>query len=244
MCWTPTCGANFACGSGSRKPADTSCYVDGGCTAAACCVKVAVCGDHVLDANEECDDGNTGAGDGCSATCKSEALAATMVDLNYGGTVGGGAISGATWTQSGAWVGARGDVRMCYSGDPHSNYSFQVLISKGTYHQIGVAPEACCAGVNTAENYSGNFAALYSHTDGWNRVRGSATYVGSPSRSKWWSGTWDHAPKTMNVIVRCGSRSFQVGIEGGDEFLGEMSWPSSWGGVYPFTAGDRDHVMT
>jgi len=74
-----TCGANFACGSGSRKPAETTCYVDGGCTAAACCVKVAVCGDHVLDANEECDDGNDGAGDGCSATCTKE----WMQDLEW-----------------------------------------------------------------------------------------------------------------------------------------------------------------
>jgi cysteine-rich repeat protein len=34
-----------------------------------------ICGDGVLDAGEECDDGNTGDGDGCSASCEVEAAA-------------------------------------------------------------------------------------------------------------------------------------------------------------------------
>jgi cysteine-rich repeat protein len=35
-----------------------------------------VCGDHHLDAGEQCDDGNTTNGDGCSSTCKTETAAA------------------------------------------------------------------------------------------------------------------------------------------------------------------------
>src|SRR5205823_6327312 len=37
--------------------------------------KPAVCGDHVLDDGEQCDDGNTNDGDGCSAKCRNEIVA-------------------------------------------------------------------------------------------------------------------------------------------------------------------------
>ena len=37
------------------------------------CVKISVCGNGKLEASEECDDGNTSAGDGCSSACKIEA---------------------------------------------------------------------------------------------------------------------------------------------------------------------------
>src|SRR4051812_33491777 len=36
-------------------------------------ISTASCGDHVLDMGEACDDGNTAAGDGCSAACQIEA---------------------------------------------------------------------------------------------------------------------------------------------------------------------------
>jgi len=36
-----------------------------------------------------------------------------------------------------------------------------------------------------------------------------------------------------------------VGIQGGDSFLGEMSWPTSWSEVYFFTGGQSsDHVVS
>jgi cysteine-rich repeat protein len=35
-------------------------------------IPVVVCGDSVIDASEECDDGNTANNDGCSSTCKTE----------------------------------------------------------------------------------------------------------------------------------------------------------------------------
>jgi cysteine-rich repeat protein len=40
----------------------------------------AVCGDRVLDAGEQCDDGNTLAGDCCSATCQFEPLGTSCDD--------------------------------------------------------------------------------------------------------------------------------------------------------------------
>ena len=41
---------------------------------------VASCGNRVLEAGEQCDDGNKTAGDGCDATCKIEACGNTVVD--------------------------------------------------------------------------------------------------------------------------------------------------------------------
>lgn len=41
-------------------------------TASSSCLNEGECGDRVIDRGEECDDGNTIGGDGCSATCTSE----------------------------------------------------------------------------------------------------------------------------------------------------------------------------
>ncbi len=41
-----------------------------------------VCGDGVVSGNEQCDDGNTASGDGCSATCTAEATPGTCGDGN------------------------------------------------------------------------------------------------------------------------------------------------------------------
>ena len=170
----------------------------------------------------------------------------------FADTVGNGVVRGDTWTQGKtsswawknrgwSWTGARGEFAMCASGD-EKVYKYSVSIERGSYHMVGVAPEACCASVNTYLS-EGDFAALYSHTTGWNRHRGSAVPVGSPSYDKWWKGTWDGAPQTMLVTVKCRDKSFVVGIEGGDDFLGEMSWPAAWDRVYPFVGGQSsDHV--
>jgi cysteine-rich repeat protein len=41
-----------------------------------------VCGNHVVEGTEECDDGNTTSGDGCSSTCKREPTAYRFTDLD------------------------------------------------------------------------------------------------------------------------------------------------------------------
>jgi fibro-slime domain-containing protein len=48
--------------------------VDGGCVGDACAEASAqaICGDGVIEAGEECDDGNAASGDGCSSTCQIE----------------------------------------------------------------------------------------------------------------------------------------------------------------------------
>merc|ERR1712107_420451 len=110
----------------------------------------------------------------------------------------------------------------------------------GRYHTVGVAPVGCCVGVHI--HFSSYFAGLSSYTQGWDKLRGSALPVGSPSDEVWWDGNW-HGPKTLLITVKCKDRSFVVGIEGGDDFLGEMSWPQHWGTVFPFVGGQsNDHV--
>ncbi len=72
------CSATCAVESGARC-GDT--IINGACgeecdpPGAACsteCRRIAVCGDHVQDAGETCDDGNTASCDGCSASCQVE----------------------------------------------------------------------------------------------------------------------------------------------------------------------------
>jgi cysteine-rich repeat protein len=59
------------CGNGVVER-DEECDGTPGCTDA--CERVQVCGDGFIDAPETCDDGNTTAGDGCSATCAVESF--------------------------------------------------------------------------------------------------------------------------------------------------------------------------
>lgn len=51
---------------------------DNDCASAAVCT--AVCGDRVIDPGEECDDGNSIDGDGCTAACEMEAGPETICD--------------------------------------------------------------------------------------------------------------------------------------------------------------------
>lgn len=67
---TAGCDANATC---TNEPGSFSCacnegYEGDGVT----CTAVASCGNGVLDGADDCDDGNTTAGDGCSATCTVE----------------------------------------------------------------------------------------------------------------------------------------------------------------------------
>ena len=71
------------CDDGNRKPGDgcnASCFTEQGylCTAGSgttvgTCQKVWVCGNGKVDPHEACDDGNSVAGDGCTANCSVEA---------------------------------------------------------------------------------------------------------------------------------------------------------------------------
>lgn len=59
------------CGNGVVEGAEV-CDGSAGCTAQ--CTRTPVCGDGFVDGAETCDDGNTSAGDGCSAACTSESV--------------------------------------------------------------------------------------------------------------------------------------------------------------------------
>jgi cysteine-rich repeat protein len=74
-CGTPTdgCGGSLSCGSCN---AGESC----GGSPLACSEDAPVCGDGSLGSGEQCDDDNTDADDGCSASCQTEAATGPLVD--------------------------------------------------------------------------------------------------------------------------------------------------------------------
>jgi TonB family protein len=83
-----------------------------------------VCGNGALELGEQCDDGNTASGDGCSASCRTEpAQIATIAP----GTIEGLRVSGETQIRPSAATqqqmmraaasGARGTVALCISRD-------------------------------------------------------------------------------------------------------------------------------
>lgn len=73
-----TCNAGLACESGTCVEetvgsAGAACYPNDTCDTGLVCVndrcRAPACGDGITDPAEACDDGNTAAGDGCSASC-------------------------------------------------------------------------------------------------------------------------------------------------------------------------------
>ena len=72
----------------------------------------AVCGNNVLESGEECDDGNTASGDGCSATCQSEGtpecgndILETGEECDDGNTVSGDGCSATCQNETGPECG-------------------------------------------------------------------------------------------------------------------------------------------
>lgn len=63
-----SCMGAGACAEQGGECQNMTCSV-GGATGDCCCTLSAVCGNGVPEGNEECDDGNIGSGDGCSANC-------------------------------------------------------------------------------------------------------------------------------------------------------------------------------
>jgi cysteine-rich repeat protein len=96
-------------------------YNTAGCT---------TCGNHVPEVGEECDDGNTTAGDGCSPTCQHENL-----PVLYWATG-----NPAVW----------GQMTLTYAGDPHAPQSpivaaanadqrgYAYVFTATTYHQLSL----------------------------------------------------------------------------------------------------------
>ncbi|MFT3697547.1 MAG: DUF4215 domain-containing protein [Kofleriaceae bacterium] len=81
---------NGTCGDGTLNPVFEQCDhgdMNGipGDSCSATCTNVQPCGDGFLDqeAGEECDDGNTTNGDGCSSTCKIEAATTHNLDVGW-----------------------------------------------------------------------------------------------------------------------------------------------------------------
>jgi cysteine-rich repeat protein len=146
-----TCsGTSAACGPDASEPDGTSCNDGNVCTNADQCVAGVcggdsmVCGDGTREpsCNEECDDGNQGAGDGCSPTC--------LVEPGLGCTVGPLTGCRLPWTPRKAQLqisrkgGAKDAIKWKWLkgnrttfdelGDPTASTSYQVCI----YDQTGL----------------------------------------------------------------------------------------------------------
>ena len=150
---------------------------------------------------------------------------------------------GTTWTQGGGhdWQGVSADRPLC--GDGQGIYKWTVHVVAGTYHQVGIAQGNWNGKDTDTSNANDKFAYLYSHSTGWNRHRGAAQPVGSPSASSWWSGTWDSHGKgqELEVTLDCNAHTFEVATE--TQWLGKMSYPSAWSTVYASAGGQSsDHV--
>ncbi len=70
--------------------------LDALCLVGVTATAAAVCGDGVVSDGEQCDDGNTEPGDGCSATCQTETDPTTGADPTATGTGGTGGTAGDT----------------------------------------------------------------------------------------------------------------------------------------------------
>jgi cysteine-rich repeat protein len=89
------------CGNGAREGSE-QCDGTAGCTAT--CTRTPACSDGFLDGAEKCDDGNTAAGDGCSATCAWELQAETEPNgtaVTASGPLTADALIGAAITPAG-----------------------------------------------------------------------------------------------------------------------------------------------
>jgi cysteine-rich repeat protein len=92
-CASPVC-MNGLCGGTSPKAAGSNCSA-GICNGAGACVTAQVCGNGVVEVEvgEQCDDGNTTSGDGCSSTCTIEPTCVdgvrngTETDVDCGGGI-------------------------------------------------------------------------------------------------------------------------------------------------------------
>ncbi|MBN2360008.1 MAG: hypothetical protein JXR83_11190 [Deltaproteobacteria bacterium] len=86
-----TCAANHTCQSGAHAPNNTDCGGGRVCWGGACVMPD--CGNGRREGTEECDDGHTGSGDGCSYDCRVETDWSCVGDepsiCSYQGTDGG-----------------------------------------------------------------------------------------------------------------------------------------------------------
>jgi len=72
-----------------------------------------VCGDGIVDSPEECDDGNTASGDGCSAVCTIEDPLITPPPLLYEGVCGDGIVNAGEQCDDGNTVSGDGCSAVC-----------------------------------------------------------------------------------------------------------------------------------
>lgn len=141
-----------------------------------------VCGNGTVEAGEQCDDGNTNNGDGCSSTCQHEATLAGELCTNCT-AVGNGTFAGTTVGYGGAT-----DITSCTSGDTIDRWYCYTASCTGTAtaslcgssYDTALAVFSSCGGTQLACNDDNETAcgtnSLQSQLT-WPAVSGTVYYV-------------------------------------------------------------------
>jgi cysteine-rich repeat protein len=126
------------------------------------CVRPAVCGNGVLEPGEQCDDGNTVPGDGCSAACMGDGLVFAKA-------------AGSTGTDRGAAVGAFSDGQCAATGLFSGAITFGLGEASPFLLTPGTLPEEFVARFHSDGRVS---CAARSLAGGFPGSRGLASYAG------------------------------------------------------------------
>jgi cysteine-rich repeat protein len=194
-----TCDANctlVSCGDGTlNETAGEECDPPNGVDCDANCNRIASCGDGVIDAGEQCDDGNTTSGDGCSATCQSEsndacANAFPVCPGNYNGstataTVDGSASCGSSSSTRDVWYRYTATANGTLTAETCSAASYDTVVSihsgcpGTTGNQLACNDDTTgCGGNNRSSRVSTSVVAGNSYlirVSGWNGNFGTFT---------------------------------------------------------------------
>lgn len=169
-------------GAGNRAPAGQVCPQGSfviGFDAESNILCSAMCGNGILDAGEACDDGNAVAGDGCSASCRTEAaaaqgnmavVAAEAAPAAAPASPAPGAVSGASLAIDSVkpWSVAYGTRELTITVRGSGFTSTSVIVFQGTRYPASVNQEGTqlVATVRTRELGMGSYALTVSNGAG------------------------------------------------------------------------------
>jgi cysteine-rich repeat protein len=179
------------------SPDGAHAYVAGHDDDAVAAFAVDRCGNGVLGADEQCDDGNLAAGDGCSSTCRLEFCAAAPASGCRTPTVAGAASlaivrKGADERHALSWRWSKGEATALTDfGMPTTTDAYLLCVYDGSAApqpllSLAAPPDDDCVGVPCWEATNSGFLYQDASARGWRTARpvssSAATERTSPSR--------------------------------------------------------------
>lgn len=169
-----TGGTQPFCGDGICNNGETSlsCSVD-------CPVNNSpVCGNHILESGEQCDDGNTNSGDGCSSTCQDEIP---------------GAVCGNSICETGETTSS------CPADCPLQQTCVPTTCSLSNY-QCGGAPDGCGGSLNCGPCGGNSFCNIYFQCEQYQMVNNGTILSVWPSGSALYFDS-NNLPKSESELI-------------------------------------------